>query len=262
MSTLDAVIQLPPAPTYGAVELKKFISKATLRGFLITVGLLLFLLLIYFIYQKATEKPLGGLPIAPISKISLESAPQQMDNAEETPPPQINDAIIDYSTAARAGTPVPVPDAEIKADLKDFANLEDLNKSLSSNEGQQIDLNQLPQNFDLGDKKLDVQNREEAPDINEFIPVEKEPQIDLVELQKRIVYPEVARKAGIEGQVIVRVLVNKDGKPKQAVIQHSDSQMLDQSAKDAVMKSVFTPAIQNGQPIICWVSIPIKFRLR
>ena len=72
----------------------------------------------------------------------------------------------------------------------------------------------------------------------------------------------MARKAGIEGKVIVRVLVGKDGKPMKSVVQNSDSQMLDQAAKDAVMKSVFTPAIQNGQPITCWVSIPITFKLR
>jgi len=62
--------------------------------------------------------------------------------------------------------------------------------------------------------------------------------------------------------VIVRVLVDRAGKPVRSVVQYSDSQMLDQAAKNAVMKSVFTPAIQNGQPISCWVSIPITFKLR
>ncbi len=262
MSTAENIIELTAQSSYGAVELKKYINKATIRGFLITVGIVILLILLYFFYMKATEKPLGGIPVAPISKIALESAPQQASDVEDVPPPPPTEAVIDYATAARAGTPVPVPDAEIKADLKEFANIEDLSKSLASNEGQIIDLNQLPQTFDLGEKKIDVQVREEVPDMYEFVPVEKEPQVDLAELQRRIVYPEVARKAGIEGQVIVRVLVDKNGKPKQAVIQHSDSQMLDQSAKDAVMKSVFTPAIQNGQPITCWVSIPIKFRLR
>jgi len=73
---------------------------------------------------------------------------------------------------------------------------------------------------------------------------------------------ELARKAGIEGQVIVRVLVGKDGKPKKAVVQYTDSKMLDKAAVKAVMKQVFTPAIQNGRAITCWVSIPIKFKLR
>jgi protein TonB len=83
-----------------------------------------------------------------------------------------------------------------------------------------------------------------------------------VALQKSIEYPEMARKAGIEGQVIVRVLVGKDGKPKKAVVQYTDSKMLDKAAVKAVMKQVFTPAIQNGRAITCWVSIPIKFKLR
>jgi protein TonB len=114
----------------------------------------------------------------------------------------------------------------------------------------------------LGEKKLEVEKIEEEPAIDELIAVEKEPQVDIVALQKSIEYPEMARKAGIEGQVIVRVLVGKDGKPKKAVVQYTDSKMLDKAAVKAVMKQVFTPAIQNGRAITCWVSIPIKFKLR
>lgn len=261
MSVNAAIIEMPPRPTYGAVELKEWIRKNTYRALIYTLSGFLLLFLFYFIYGKATEKTIGPAYRAPISKLDVSMISQQTENQEEAPPPPTQQ-VVDFATVARAGTPVPVPDADLKPDMKEFANVEELNKSLSKNEGQIVDINQLPSNYDLGDsKKMDVQ-KEEVPDIDEFIPVEKEPNVDLAELQKKIVYPELAKKAGIEGQVIVRVLVGKNGKPKDAKIQVSDSEYLDKAALDAVMKSVFTPAIQNGQPIVCWVSIPIKFRLR
>jgi len=254
------VVEQPQRSSYGAIEIKDWIRKNTYRALIITLAMFLLLFLIYWIYLFASEKPLRPAFRAPISKLNVEMISQQTENQEEAPPPPTQQ-VVDYATLARAGTPVPVPDAEIKEDLKEFANVEELNKSLSKNEGQIIDINQLPNSYDLGDKKMDVQ-KEESPDIDEFIPVEKEPQVDLDELKKKIIYPELARKAGIEGQVIVRVLVGKNGKPKDAKVQFSDSEMLDKAAVDAVMKCVFTPAIQNGQPITCWVSVPIKFRLR
>lgn len=256
----NKVIELPPQPTYGFAELKIVIPRNTFRGFLITVSIFLLLLLGYWIYSKASERSRIAFPKAPISRISLSGPIQQLEEQKEDVPPPPPQQVIEIATQAKAGTPVPIPDAEIKEDLKEFASFEKLSESLAREKGQEIDINQLPQDFNL-DQKVDVK-KEEEPNIDEFIPVEKEPYIDLADLQRRIVYPEMARKAGIEGSVVVRVLVDKNGKPKKAVIQSSDSQMLNQAAIDAVMKSTFTPAIQNGQPILCWVSIPIRFKLR
>ena len=259
--TSEGKVQIPKRPTYGAVELKEYIRKNTLKGFIITIALTFLLFLLYWIYGKATEVDTKVAPMAPISKISLTAPSQQTDQVDDAPPPPPAETVVDVATAAKAGTPVPVPDAEIKEELKEFADVDELTKSLSKEKGQIVDFDQV-QKIDLGEKKLDVQKTEPEPDINDFIAVEKEPQVDLKSLQKSIVYPEMARKAGIEGQVIVRVLVGKDGKPKKAVVQYTDSKMLDKAAKEAVMKQVFTPAIQNGRAITCWVSIPIKFKLR
>lgn len=58
--------------------------------------------------------------------------------------------------------------------------------------------------------------KEQEPDPDEFVFVEKEPTFDYADLQRRVQYPEIARRAGIEGKVIVKVLVARDGKPKRA----------------------------------------------
>ena len=93
----------------------------------------------------------------------------------------------------------------------------------------------------------------------DFVPYEKAPNPI-----KRVapVYPEIARKKGLDGTVWVKIWVGKDGKPRNVVIQKSTSDIFDQAAIDAARQFVFTPAmIQNG-PVDVWVSIPLYFRLR
>ena len=156
-----------------------------------------------------------------------------------------------------------MPDAQITPDMKDFAKFEELSRA-SSVGGDGVDLGGFASNIDLGrETKIDVKKIEDDPDPDEFIPVEKEPAVDLEKIQKKIVYPEMARRAGVEGKVIVRVLVQKNGKIGRMLIEYSDSELLNEAALKALREiGHIPPAIQNQQPIACWVSIPIQFRLR
>lgn len=96
-----------------------------------------------------------------------------------------------------------------------------------------------------------------------FQAVEKEPGVDLKKLQKLVLYPDLARKAQVEGLVILRVLVSKSGHVKKILVEYSESELLNEAAIEAVNKyGRFTPAIQNNEAIMCWVNIPIRFRLR
>ncbi len=111
-------------------------------------------------------------------------------------------------------------------------------------------------------KSLSNVQAETLPEMNEFILVEKEADFDKDEIKKNIIYPDAAKKASIEGRVIVTVLVTKNGIPLEAKILRSDSQILEKAALDAVMKSHFTPSINGGQPVDSWITIPIDFRLK
>jgi len=75
------------------------------------------------------------------------------------------------------------------------------------------------------------------------------------------VYPELAKRAGVEGTVYVKILVSKEGKPLKAVVIKSDSEVFNQPAIDAAMRFVFTPAIQHKAPVMVWVVVPFKFKL-
>lgn len=104
-------------------------------------------------------------------------------------------------------------------------------------------------------------NKSNFKDIS-FYESEEMPSLDMVAFQKRLVYPDIARRAEIEGKVIVRVLVGTEGTPKKVLVLDSDSKIFDQAVIDAVIQSKFKPAKIDGKPVKCWVSIPVTFKLK
>lgn len=73
-------------------------------------------------------------------------------------------------------------------------------------------------------------------------------------------YPPVARKAGLEGTVYLKVLVSRQGEVTQAEVVRG-KEIFHQSALDAVQRFEFTPARQSDQPVDVWMMIPMRFRL-
>lgn len=257
--------EIPLPSTYGAAELKFFIRRNTYRGGIITLLLILLLLLINFIFVKVEESASKEVKVAPITKMTLDDLPPpDADAASDIPPPP--DVVINTGPAARAGNPIPVPDAMIAPDVQDFATV-DVQSRASTVGGTGEDLGQFASNIDwTGEsrKKVEVETiKDKEPEPDDFIPVEKEPVIDIGKLNKLVKYPEMARKANIEGTVHVRALVDKTGKITKAFAEVSDNKALNDAAVKAVLEYGFaTPAVMNGQPTSCWISIPISFRLK
>jgi len=75
-------------------------------------------------------------------------------------------------------------------------------------------------------------------------------------------YPEIARRSGMEGTVWVKILVDKEGNPKKAVVVKSDADIFNEPAIGAALQWKFTPAIMNNGPVAVWVAIPFRFRLQ
>lgn len=75
-------------------------------------------------------------------------------------------------------------------------------------------------------------------------------------------YPVLAVKAGIEGKVVVKMLVDTDGSVIAVeIIKSSGNQMLDESAVSAAKQSKFTPAKQRDKFVRVWVVRQIEFKL-
>jgi protein TonB len=76
-------------------------------------------------------------------------------------------------------------------------------------------------------------------------------------------YPDAARKDGKEGRVILRVLVDEEGRSKLVEINlSSGSYLLDQAAAEAIKRWRFSPARYGDSPTASWVKIPVDFRLK
>ena len=76
-------------------------------------------------------------------------------------------------------------------------------------------------------------------------------------------YPDTARRDGREGQVLLRVLIDDQGKTKSVEINRSSgSDALDQAATEAIKRWRFHPARAGDKPVASWVSIPIEFQLK
>ncbi|MBS4015218.1 MAG: TonB family protein [Candidatus Latescibacteria bacterium] len=75
-------------------------------------------------------------------------------------------------------------------------------------------------------------------------------------------YPDLARQAGVEGNVVVKALVDVDGTIIDAeILKSSGNNSLDQAALSAARDSRFSAAKQRDQFVRVWVSIPFKFSL-
>ena len=105
----------------------------------------------------------------------------------------------------------------------------------------------------------------EEEEIPDFLPLENHPKPigGIAAIRKLIKYPEIARKAGIQGQVVIHVLVNEEGVPVNTrVLKSLGNSGCDEAAIDAIMKTRFTPATQRGRAVKFWMAIPIRFQLK
>ena len=75
-------------------------------------------------------------------------------------------------------------------------------------------------------------------------------------------YPESARRDGREGRVLLRVLVDDQGRSKRVEINSSSgSDALDRAAAEAIKRWRFHPARYGDKAVESWLRIPIEFHL-
>ncbi|MDE6354881.1 MAG: TonB family protein [Prevotella sp.] len=82
-------------------------------------------------------------------------------------------------------------------------------------------------------------------------------------LSKNIKYPAVAEENGVQGRVIVRFVVGKDGSISNASVVRSVDPSLDKEAL-RVVKAMprWIPGKQNGAAVPVWFTLPVTFQLQ
>ena len=165
--------------------------------------------------------------------------------------PQLNiaEAVAQAVTPPSIGVPEPVPDEQAQSTT--IATVEEMSEALAP-----ITITNL--GTGAGDSLVVEIDVERSPSPTEFVPVEEEPVRISIDPP---VYPDVAISAGIEGTVLVRVLVSKDGKVKDALVIEGH-ELLKEAAIACARTAVFRPALAQQRPVEVWVMMPITFQLR
>jgi protein TonB len=89
------------------------------------------------------------------------------------------------------------------------------------------------------------------------------PRGGMAAIQRNLVYPEIARTAGIEGEVILHIQIDDTGEVKTVkVVKSLNLTELDEAAINAVRSVKWKPAKQRDMAIAVWISVPIQFSLR
>jgi len=146
------------------------------------------------------------------------------------------------------GVPQPVP--EEMAQTPTIATVGEMSEALAP-----ITMEDL--GMGGGDSLVIDLEGEGAPAPDEFVQVDEEPVRISMDPP---VYPEVARSAEVEGTVLVRALVGKDGRVKDTIILQGQP-MLNDAALASAKSAIFRPALQGHRPVEVWVVMPITFRL-
>ncbi len=237
---------------YGGIELKKNYRKYLADALVIAVVVHLVFLFAFWIAQHMGETESKAMPMVHM-KLSDLAPPPSMEQTMQQPV-----SVAEPVAKPSVGVPVPVPDAEV------------------SPEQTIATLNQLTQSGPVGDSvgtggsgvnvipEAPIEATKESESTDDpyaFVDVEKEPEM-VTSLKTVLQYPELARKAGLEGSVTLRFQVMKDGTVGNVIVEKTDQQIFNQAAIDAIKKCRFTPAIQNKEPIAVWTDQVIKFKLK
>jgi protein TonB len=74
-------------------------------------------------------------------------------------------------------------------------------------------------------------------------------------------YPEVARRAKIEGVVILEAVITKNGTVEEVKVLRALHPVMDQAAMNAVKQWKYEPAVLNGRPVKVYFTVTVTFRL-
>ena len=74
-------------------------------------------------------------------------------------------------------------------------------------------------------------------------------------------YPKKESKARHRGTVVLDLVVDADGLPRDIKVFHPLSPEFDEEALDAVKKWKFSPASKDGKPIATQIKVEVSFRL-
>ncbi len=96
-------------------------------------------------------------------------------------------------------------------------------------------------------------------DASAAVGIQPEP---LSDINRGVIYPQEAQKAGIGGHVSLSARISAEGRLEKIAIWESSDKMFEDAAINAILNCKFKPAILKGKPIRSWFNFPIVFQLK
>lgn len=249
---------------YGATELKKAYQKFLRKGLIFAVLIHGFIIGTYLFanyISKLEDSKNKDIQQRIINVTDLEPPPSATDE-EEPPPPKIEEPPVAPPKDLSALTPEPV--AKEKAEeqtIKTQQELEEIKSPVGTDTGKFQFSGKIKVEEKKIEEKIEKKEQTEKSTYQSF-EVEKAPEcVNLSQVRASMKYPEVAREAGMEGRVTVKVLVNESG----SVIKIgsvSGPDVFHDEVRSKAMDLQFTPGLQNGKPVKVWVTVPFNFKLK
>jgi protein TonB len=259
---------------YGATELKNSYRRFISRGLIIAIVIHVVLIssYVFSIYlEKLNAEKQDDEGVAPlIVDLEMLDVPPPASDEVEPPPPDV-EIPPTFIPLKDLEALIPEPVAREKAEIlttKTQEALEEVRVPVSS-EGTENPSNVTfegpvvvrEKKIEEKVEKVEVKKEEQKKDIYQQFEVEKAPvAVNLSAIRGSMRYPEIARSTGQEGRVVAKVLVGTDG----SVIRVgglSGPDVFHSEVRSKVSGLKFTPALQSGQPVKCWVSVPFSFTL-
>jgi periplasmic protein TonB len=254
---------------YGAKELKKTYQRNFSRGLVFAIIVHVVFISTYMIINyvnklQAEEKLKQQQQQRIINLTDLEPPPSATDE-DTPPPPKLEEVTSAPPKDLTALTPEPVAKEKAQEQtIKTQAELEAIKTPVSSmgDTGKFTYSGPVKVEEKKVEEKIEKKEKDVEKTIFQSFEVEKPPEcVNLSQVRGSMTYPEVARQAGIEGKVTVKVLVGPDGSViKVGSITGPD--VFADEVRDKSMDLQFTPGLQNGKPVKVWVTVPFNFKLK
>jgi protein TonB len=239
------------ATPYGAFELKR-VYQRNLGLAVIIAGLIHIILIgsfLLFTHIKA-QKPVATRVIRIKSVAELGAPPSLSQSMAQ----QVAVAAPAAAAAPSVGIPEAVPDDQVKetVTIASQNELSVLQNPTASTEG-------------TGKESLSIEIPAEdyLPSADEFVPYEEAP-VPIKWIKPP--FPDLARKASVEGVVWVQALVDKHGKVRDAKCIKGpgtvNQDIFCEPATKAAMLNEYKPAISNKEPVAVWVQYKVEFTLK
>lgn len=194
-------------------------------------------LLIFIVATNINMRPSEGIKISAVEEQEIVKMEDVIKTEQPERPPSPPVPTV----------PVAVPNSEIIED-----EILEINAEIQFNEP--LEIPEPP-------KSIEVKEEEEE---DFFIAVEQMPELigTLGELQKQIVYPELAKQAEIEGMVIVQFVINEEGNVVNPRVIRGIGGGCDEEAVRVTKLAKFEPGRQRGKAVRVQYSLPFRFILK